>query len=634
MRPASHANASKVPPARHEGAETRGCTRSLMVLRSRPTVEFRTLGSVEVVRDGRVVDLGSGRQAALLAILLLHRNDVVSRDRLVDELWGARPPATAAKSVRNAVSLLRKEIGDRIVTRPPGYLLRVEDGELDSDRVEALLREARTKPPGEAAELLREALDLFRGRPFGGLEHETFAQTEIERLEQLRLSCLQARIEVDLILGLDSELLGELEALTREHPFNERFRGQLMLSLYRSGRQADALDAYQQGRRAMTEGLGLEPSRDLQQLERLILNHDVTLEAPTRLVQRSSRHRRGLRLGVAGAGLLLAAAVGAAIVQLGASGTRLSGIAANSVGVIDPSTNRIVAQIPVGAQPTRETAAADAIWVINQGDSTLSRIDYRTESVRTIGAVRTPIDIAAGAGAVWLLSVQLDSAQPDPFAGPSEVTKIDSSSVTPLQSTMTGALAGNELQDAITAAPQGVWVSEPGALVEISPASAAVVKSYKLAAPDPGTDGIVFADGSLWLLNAIGMLRVDPQNGGILATIQVGATPIAVAVDRKGAVWVASSTGLRIGAGGSRQVGRPTLSRVDPGSNTVTSTIPLPANPTGLAAGAGAVWVAEGSQRSILKIDPTTGRIKATLQVKSHPQAVAVAADRLWVASQ
>jgi DNA-binding SARP family transcriptional activator len=244
-------------------------------------VEFRALGPLEVVEHGSSLVLGGAKQRALLAMLLLHANEVVSSERLIDELWGEAPPATVTKSIHVYVSRLRKELGEeRLVTRSPGYVLRVEPGEFDLQRFEALLAEARDGDADAAAtaRTLREALALWRGAPLADLAFEPFAQVEIARLEELRWAALEARIDADLARGRHADLVGELQALVAEHPLREHLHGQLMLALYRSGRQADALEAYRGAREFLLDELGLEPSEDLKRLEAAILRQDPELE--------------------------------------------------------------------------------------------------------------------------------------------------------------------------------------------------------------------------------------------------------------------------------------------------------------------------------------------------------------------
>jgi DNA-binding SARP family transcriptional activator len=242
-------------------------------------VEFRILGPLEVIESGRQLPLGGARQRTLLALLLTRANEVVSSDRLIDELWGARPPTSAANALQYHISRLRKMLCSReaIITQEPGYMVRLEPDELDLLRFERLVEEAHESPPDIAARLLREALGLWRGPPLAGLAHESFADAEIRRLEEIRIAALERRIDADLSLGRHTELVGELEALVREHPLRELLRGQLMLSLYRSGRQAEALEAYRQTRDLLVEELGIEPGPALQELERAILRHDPEL---------------------------------------------------------------------------------------------------------------------------------------------------------------------------------------------------------------------------------------------------------------------------------------------------------------------------------------------------------------------
>ncbi len=237
-------------------------------------MEFRLLGPLEVIGDdGLPVPLGGPRPRALLAQLLLEPNVPVSTDRLIDGIWGESPPASAQNALQVHVHALRNSLGaDRIVTRAPGYLARIEPGELDVEHFERLA--------GAGAEAgvddVREALALWRGPALADLANEPFAQTAAVRLDETRLAVLETRIDLDLAAGRHAALVGELEALVASHPHRERLRGQLILALYRAGRQADALDAYRDARAALDE-LGLEPSPDLRALERRILEHDPTL---------------------------------------------------------------------------------------------------------------------------------------------------------------------------------------------------------------------------------------------------------------------------------------------------------------------------------------------------------------------
>jgi DNA-binding SARP family transcriptional activator len=256
-------------------------------------LEFRILGPLEVVAEGAPVPLGGPKRRATLAILLLNANRVVSVDRLADDLYAGAAPVTAVTQVQRQISELRKTLGSAqtVETRPPGYVLRLAPEQLDLHRFERLAAEAtRSLERGEAhvaRELLREALTLWRGRPFADLGYESFAQPAIERLEEIRLAAVEQRIDADLALGSHAEVIGELEQLVAEHPLHERFCAQLMLALYRSGRQAEALDVYRGTRKRLVEVLGLEPTPTLQALERAILVHDPLLD-PVRAESGSS----------------------------------------------------------------------------------------------------------------------------------------------------------------------------------------------------------------------------------------------------------------------------------------------------------------------------------------------------------
>ena len=252
------------------------------------SLEFRVLGPVEVVLDGVARRIGSPIQRTLLVLLLIHPNEVVSTDRIVDVLWPDNPPKTRRKLWFH-VSKLRGILeaggaddaaGAILATRPTGYMLRIETEKLDSGRFERLTRSARSAvedDPARAAEMLRQALGLWRGEPFQDVIHEDAVSSEVARLNELRLVALEDRLEADLALGRADELIPELQVLVAEQPFRENVRGQLMRALYRAGRQADSLAAYRQARRTLVEELGIEPSDKLRELHRRILDHDPVL---------------------------------------------------------------------------------------------------------------------------------------------------------------------------------------------------------------------------------------------------------------------------------------------------------------------------------------------------------------------
>jgi DNA-binding SARP family transcriptional activator len=258
---------------------------------ARGGADFRLLGPVEVVVDGQALALGGVKQRALLALFVLHANEVVSRDYLIDALWGERSPARAEHSIVVYVSRLRKalqalgaEQAPMLGTEAGGYVLRIEPEQIDVQRFErALERGGRALAEGSAsvaADILRSACAEWRGEPLSDLVAAPFVEGASWRLAELRLAALESRIDADLALGRHAELVGELESLVRENPLNERLSAQLMLALYRSGRQARALEVYRTTRRFLVDELGIEPAEDLQRLERAILRHAPELEAP------------------------------------------------------------------------------------------------------------------------------------------------------------------------------------------------------------------------------------------------------------------------------------------------------------------------------------------------------------------
>jgi DNA-binding SARP family transcriptional activator len=242
-------------------------------------VEFRILGPLEILDGELMLPLGGAKRRAVAALLLLEANRVVPSERLIDGVWGDDPPAAAAGSLQNHVLRLRRVLGDRLVTRAPGYLMRVEPYELDLDRFRRLVEEARSAEPAQAAALLEQALALWRGTPLADLAGEP-AGLAARHLDELRVEAVELRIDAELQLGLHAQLVAGLEQLVAEHPFRERLRAQLLLSLYRSGRQAEALEAYATARAALVDELGTEPGPELQALHRAILRQDAELAGP------------------------------------------------------------------------------------------------------------------------------------------------------------------------------------------------------------------------------------------------------------------------------------------------------------------------------------------------------------------
>jgi DNA-binding SARP family transcriptional activator/ABC-type glycerol-3-phosphate transport system substrate-binding protein len=357
-------------------------------------MEFRVLGSLEVVDDGRTVVVASPRERALLALLVIHANRALSWERVLDELWGDEPPASGAKTVAFHVYKLREALErDRrgggaarvIVTEPAGYVLRVDEDAIDARRFERLAAEGRELLADDARgarDHLRAALALWRGEPFDDLAYEAFVQPEVRRLGDLRLGALEDRIAADLACGAHAAVVGELPGLVAENPLRERMRGQLMTALYRAGRQADALRVYGEGRRVLSEELGIDPSPELQQLEAWILRQDPRLDAPVAGLASTRNPYKGLRpfeerdspdffgretlVARLLDRLALAGRAGGLLVVAGPSGSGKSSVVkaglvpAVRAGALAGSAEWVIAVMLPGAHPFRELAAAVA----------------------------------------------------------------------------------------------------------------------------------------------------------------------------------------------------------------------------------------------------------------------------------
>ena len=359
-------------------------------------MEFRILGPLEVLDGEQTVRLGAAKQRALLGVLLLHASEAVSSARLVDELWGERPPSTAEKLVQGYVHALRKTLGAGVVaTRAPGYELRLDGNSLDLLEFERLIDQARTSELEPAVALRSRALALWRGPPLADVVLEGPERNTLARLSELRLTTQIERIDAELALGRDAQLVGELESLAAANPYQERVAAQLMLALYRSGRQADALHVYQTVRRALSDELGLQPGQELRGLEAAILRQDETLtpdghvargspplrppaEPPSSTQARSRRERSRFVPVLA---ILVALGVAATAILVFRREPAPVTVPPNSVAVIDAQTNELVATVSVGIRPGPAAAGGGFVWVGNLQDRTLSKIDAAQRTV-------------------------------------------------------------------------------------------------------------------------------------------------------------------------------------------------------------------------------------------------------------
>ena len=570
-------------------------------------MEFRILGPIEVVDGGRTIAIRRGKEQALLAYLLLHPNEVVASDRLVDALWGERPPQTAVKILQNAVSQLRKALGDdRLLTRPPGYGFRVDPGELDLERFELLAERGRIEGDGK---LLREALGLWRGEPLAELRDEPFARDAALRLEEARLAAQEDRIESDLADGHHVGLIPELEGLIAKHPFDERLYGQLMLSLYRAGRPKDALDVYQRARKTFDSELGLQPGSELEQLQRRILNQDADLAAPRRKTAGLSTEGATRRRKVA---VLLVAFVAAAAVTLALVlanlGSGAPTVVKDSLVKLDPDTGKVLDVTKVGGQPVSVAVVGDTVWTGNVDDSTLTSVDLRSGHVGSVGGIRTPFDLSAdGTRHLWFSTYGYD-----------QVTRIDTRTrradvVVPVRDKtfLLGVGAGSLW---VTEHPSNL--GESGTVARIDLKTAHVLRTYRVGVfPDDVKVGL----GAAWVTNAgdASMSRINLDDGSV-ERIPVGNGPASLAI-AFGSIWLIA---------GDRQ---DTIWRLNPQTRQADAVINVGKFPWDLVATPYAVWVSRRDAGIVARIDPRTNTVTKTIHLGFKPQGMTVGAGALWV---
>jgi DNA-binding SARP family transcriptional activator/streptogramin lyase len=567
------------------------------VVRATPTddLDFRLLGPLEVVRSGQALALGGAKAKALLALLVLHANEVVSRDRLIDALWEERPPGAADHSLDVQVSRLRKALApdEVLLTRSGGYVLQVGPEQIDARRFETLVGEGRranaTGEPNEALRALTSALALWRGPALGELGYQDFARVEVERLEELRLVATEERIDVELMLGHHDRLVPELESLSAKQPLRERLREQQMLALYRAGRQAEALRVYGDTRRGLVEELGIEPGPTLRDLEQAILRQDPELGAsrPIRAARRRRIFAGALAFAVGGG---LAAAI--VLVAQGGAERAKATAQADSAVVLSAKTGSIVDEVSVrGTVGVR--FGAGSLWSVSSTGA-LTRIDPATGKVIAtigLGIVRAG-GLAFGEGSLWItdanspLLLRIDPAVNevvDRFCLPTEG----------VVTTLTGGVA---------VGAGSVWVGHgafnPGAWVErLDPATGRVQHRFSILGGDANSVG--FGDGALWVGSqaADEVRKIDPRTNTIAFTkpLRPNSHVSSIAVGG-GFAWAAITPDPVVW-----KVGR---------DGSIVETIELPAPAKSLTYADGAVWGAIGERGALVRIDPTTDALR------------------------
>jgi YVTN family beta-propeller protein len=611
------------------------------------SAQFGILGPLEVWRSGHTVPLGGPRQRAVLALLLLEANRIVSMDRLAEDVWGGHPPEGWATTVQTYVFHLRHALepdrargatGAVLVTKGRGYLLRVDRGHLDAAAFEDGFAAGRAALEAgryaEAAGTLRQALGLWRGPVLADLDGYAFTRPEAARLDELRLAALEARIDADLALGRHDALTAELEQLAGEHPLRERLHGQLMLALYRCGRQADALAAYRRVRDLLAGELGIDPGEPLQRLHASVLAHDPALDwhpashapadgqrpgagAPTAspAPQPSGMRpvtgdrepawvrRRGRRLLTIGSALAVAAAACIVAVARPWAGEPAGRLPANSVGLIGPSGGRVGAPVAVGS-PEGLAYGDGSVWAADSTNGTVSRIDPATHAViQSVPVGSAPSAVAVTGQDVWVTN-----------SGDGTVSRI-SAAANKVVDTIT---VGN-VPVAIASGPSGVWVASQGdgTVSRISPVTGKVTTKVQVGARP---DGIAVGPRAVWVANGQDgtVTRIDPATGQPDGPVPVGSGPKGIAVT-PAAVWVANSLDL-------------TVSRLDPATGRVTATVGVGDGPTAIVAAENAVWVSNEFDATLNRINPHTSRVVRTVPLGSSPRGMVMSASGVWVA--
>lgn len=562
-------------------------------------VEVHVLGGLKVAVGGRTLSIGGRRQRALLAFLALHANEVVSSDRIIEALWGETPTPTARASVRVAVSKLRRQLAEAgaagiLASEPTGYVLRLESDELDALRFATLAEQGRTAlaagDPERAAELLREALALWTGPALSDVIYEPFAATAAARLEEERLAATESRIDAELALGHQGELVGELESLVAAHPLREPLTARLMLALYRCGRQAEALEAYRLLRRRLHDELGLDPSPDLRELEQSILRQDPGLGATmpsasvTTTPVRPGVSSRTLAAVIAIALIALLAAAGVSLWIEARSTPSPIDVPADSVAVVDQGNGRVVAAIRVGGRPTQVVVGAGLAWVANVEDETVTRIDIETRRVlNTIGLGFEPTDLAAVGRTVWVVG-----------GFDHKLARIDAD----------GRIRfTTSFREELGPLPEGF---------------------------ERGPAGVAVGEGGVWVSHGIEVTLFDPRTGAVRKTIEAGGPWVSQIAVGEGSVWVAYNDSYRIE---SDQVEKAALDVVDPRSAARTARIFLASRPQDIEVVDRYVWVALGVSDSVWRFVPRPPHVEMTIAAGDNPSSIAVD-ERLWVSNQ
>jgi YVTN family beta-propeller protein len=596
-------------------------------------VEFGVLGPLRVLRSGKPVPLGGPRQRAVLALLLLEANRVVSLDRLAEQVWAGRPPDGAAPTLQTYVFHLRAAIepdrprgspGQVLTSRPHGYLLNVPRSSLDAAVFEDLVAIGQTALEAgryeEAADTFRRALRLWRGPLLADLADADFVRPEAARLEELRLGAVEARVDADLALGRHRALVAELEQLVSQNPLRERLHYQLILTLYRCQRQADALAAYRRVRDLLATELGIDPGEPLQQLHRAVLAQDPVLGPPTAAAAPvheptpapppppdapAKTRRQGRRMLAAGA---VVAVLGAGLIAIATRPWEAGPpvLPGNSVGLLNSSGDQVGDPVAVGQSPDGVAFGAGAVWAVNTADGTVSRIDPGTPPrVQTIIVGGTPVAVTVTGDDVWVAN-----------SADGKVWRINARSNGPVQPIDVG-----NRPVAIASGPSGVWVANQAddTVQRIDPVTGRADAPILVGG---GPDALAVGQRTVWIANGTDgtVSRINADTGAEAGSaVIVGPGPAGIAVTPS-VVWVTNLLAQSV-------------SKIDPSSARVVDTIPVGDGPRSVVATDDAVWVSAEFDGTVSRIDPGTDRVTRREAIGGSPRGLALVGSEVWVAA-
>lgn len=586
-------------------------------------IRFRVLGPLEVRIEGRIAGLGGTKQRVVLAALLLRANTVTSTEELIDQVWGDDPPENARAALHVYLSRLRRLLvpagGEPpLVTHANGYMLEVAPGQLDVDIFERLTRDGRealARDAHRADTLLTQALELWRGSALADLAREPALAADINRLNEARVRAVEDRCDARLLLGRAEDAVPELQQLVQAYPYRERLRAQLMRSLWACGRQADALEAFQDARTTLSTDLGLEPGEELRQLQHAILTQDGSaLPRPKGVTfptdrATSARRRRSRYV------LVVAAAVVAGVAVAAFASSQFRDVAEPRTAALlslEPTSLRAIGSVDVPGA-TAMVLAREQAWLAEKQERIVARVDLRRRRVvERIGLPFRPDVLAAGDG-VWAAAA--GDAELGRFAN-AVVTRVsDATNTRPTVFYVPGSGGGAAV---IAANAADLWVGndDDNRVARVDTAKRRVSATVRTVTPRV----LVAGRDVVWAVEALDdvVTRIDATSGRIVGSVGVELNAPSAGIEAAEALWVTDrASGL--------------LWRINAAAQVATRTIEVGRGPIAIAYGGGFLWIANALDGTISKVDPTHNEVVATRGVDGHPIAVGWSDGVLWV---